>query len=203
MRVGLLALLIGLLLSPDYLLANPRASAAADNIPAGALYRYRAADGQLKISSILPHEALAQGYEVIDGSGRVLRTVEPAIPEEERARLLAEKQQREEIERLRKLFPYAEDAERARDRQIASIELNIGYARGLIVQLDAKLANEVALAARAEQAGRPVSEGVQANIDVYTRQIREQEERIERLNADIEEVRSSFEPIILQLRQAR
>jgi hypothetical protein len=172
-----------------------------DLLPPGAMYRFRSKDGNLTISSVLPQQAIETGYEIIDSRGRVIRTVAAAIPEEERRRMQEQMRIRQQDNQLRRLYPLPEDAERARDRQIASLRLGIDYARGIITQLDGKLSAEVAQAAAAERAGRPVPETVQANIDLYTRQIREQEDRIIQIEQDIVQVGKEFEPIIQRLHE--
>ena len=153
------------------------------------------------ISSVLPEQAIYTGYEIIDNRGRVLRVVEPAMPEEERRKMQEEMRLRQQDNQLKRLYPTPEDAERARDRQIASLRLGIDYARGIISQLDSKLAAEVASAADAERAGKPVPEAVQANIELYTRQIREQEDKIVDIEKDIGVVSEEFAPIIRRLRE--
>lgn len=182
--------------------ARPLSSAAAtDTMPRGALYRFRDDNGNLMINSVLPEQAIQSGYEVIDDRGRVLQVVEPAIPEAERKRMQQQMRLQQQDAQLKRLYPTPKDAERARDRQISSLRLGIDYARGIIVQLDIKLADEVAKAAAAERAGKPVAEVVQGNIELYTRQIREQEEKIVALEQDIELVNEDFAPIIKRLRE--
>ena len=183
---------------------TPEAASAKTDpeaLPPGALYRFRNASGSLMISSVLPEQAIYTGYEIIDNRGRVLRVVEPAMPEEERRKLQEEMRLRQQDNQLKRLYPTPEDAERARDRQIASLRLGIDYARGIISQLDSKLAAEVASAADAERAGKPVPEAVQANIELYTRQIREQEDKIVDIEKDIGVVNEDFAPIIRRLRE--
>lgn len=183
---------------------TPEAASAKTDpeaLPPGALYRFRNASGSLMISSVLPEQAIYTGYEIIDNRGRVLRVVEPAMPEEERRKLQEEMRLRQQDNQLKRLYPTPEDAERARDRQIASLRLGIDYARGIISQLDSKLAAEVASAADAERAGKPVPEAVQANIELYTRQIREQEDKIVDIEKDIGVVSEEFAPIIRRLRE--
>lgn len=170
-------------------------------LPPGALYRFRNANGSLMISSVLPEQAIYTGYEIIDNRGRVLRVVEPAMPENERRKMQEEMRIRQQDNQLKRLYPTPEDAERARDRQIASLRLGIDYARGIIAQLDSKLAAEVASAADAERAGKPVPEAVQANIELYTRQIREQEDKIVDIEKDIGVVSEDFAPIIRRLHE--
>jgi hypothetical protein len=114
-----------------------RAGADADALPPGALYRFRAADGNLMISSVLPEQAIQSGYEVIDNRGRVLRVVDAAIPEEQRLKMQQEMRIRQQDAQLRRLYPTPQDAERARDRQISSLRLGIDYARGITTSLTA------------------------------------------------------------------
>jgi hypothetical protein len=208
MRNGVIPVLMVLFLLPlagEVAARTPVAPSAAkpdpDLLPPGAMYRFRSKDGNLTISSVLPQQAIETGYEIIDSRGRVIRTVAAAIPEEERRRMQEQMRIRQQDNQLRRLYPLPEDAERARDRQIASLRLGIDYARGIITQLDGKLSAEVAQAAAAERAGRPVPETVQANIDLYTRQIREQEDRIIQIEQDIVQVGKEFEPIIQRLHE--
>lgn len=182
--------------------AKPLSSASAtDTMPKGALYRFRDAEGNLAINSVLPESAIQSGYEVIDDRGRVLQVVAPALPEAERKRMQKQSRMRQHDVQLKRLYPTPEDAERARDRQMSSLRLGIDYARGIIVQLDIKLADEVAKAAAAEGAGKPVPEVVQGNIELYTRQIRDQEEKIAGLERDMELVTKDFAPIIKRLHE--
>ena len=172
-------------------------------LPPGALYRYRTETGDLVITSVLPEKAIYLGYDIIDNRGRLLRVVEAAKPEEERRQMQEEMRLRQQDAQLQRLYPTPEDAERARDRQLASLRLGIDYARGIITQLDGKLAGEVARAAESERAGRAVPEAVQANIDLYTRQIREQEDKIVAIEQDMEAVHEEFAPIIRRLEAIR
>ena len=207
MRYGLWILLTLLALPLVSTGAQARTPEAApgkadpEALPPGALYRFRNANGSLMISSVLPEQAIYTGYEIIDNRGRVLRVVEAAMPEEERRKLQEEMRLRQQDNQLKRLYPTPEDAERARDRQIASLRLGIDYARGIISQLDSKLAAEVASAADAERAGKAVPEAVQANIELYTRQIREQEDKIVEIEKDIGVVSEDFAPIIRRLRE--
>lgn len=208
MRYPLAAFLMIVLLplAAEVPAARPQGSgAAADSLPLprGALYRFRDSNGHLVLNSVLPEEAIQSGYEIIDDRGRVLRVVEPALPEAERKRIQEQRRLRQNDAQLKRLYPTPEDAERARDRQMASLRLGIDYARGIIVQLDIKLADEVAKAAAAERAGKPVPEVVQGNIELYTRQIRDQEEKIEGLERDIELVGEDFLPIIKRLHEIK
>lgn|SRR5690606_37067324 len=181
-------------------MAAPKSAAGAEELPPGAMYRYVNDEQRVVITHTLPREAIYFGYEIIDSQGRTLSVIEKALPEEERLRQQAERSQRLRDEEMRKLYPAASDAERALERKISSIRLNIDYAQNTMAQLNNKLAAEVSAAATYEKAGRPIPENMQATIDQFTRQIREQNAQIAQFEADIEAAKKEFEPIISRLR---
>ena len=174
---------------------------AGDEIPPDALYRYINDKGRLVISSTLPQEAIYSGYDIIDQHGRLLKTVEKALPEAERKRQKEALAQKDRDRKLLKLYPTAEDALRARDRKIAAIKLNIDYANNTIGQLNTKLSAEVSSAAKFEKSGRPIPDNMQAAIDQFSRQIREQEKKIDQLENDVKDVNAEFDPIIARLKK--
>ena len=169
----------------------------------GAMYRYRAPSGNLVISNTLPNEAIYTGYEVVDGNGRIIQTVEPALPEEqrkERQKELLEEQERKRLDaEIRRLYATPNDAVRARDRQITTLNLSIEYARGTLNQLEEKLNAALEQAASYEQQGKEVPPAVRGQIDSYSRQIQEQEREIAGYQADIHEIKREFAPIIERL----
>lgn len=180
---------------------------AVSDLPAGAFYRYTTEDGRIMMTNTLPQEAIYTGYEVIDGAGRVLREVEPAMPEEERLRkraaLQEEMRRKEEEERLKRFYSTPEDAERARDRQIQALELNISYARTAITQAEEKLQQELSAAARFEKMGREVPETNKAAIDQLNRQLEESRKEIAEAEAAIAKTKEKFAPIIERLAEMK
>lgn len=182
-------------------MAAPKSAAGAEELPPGAMYRYVNENNRVVLTSTLPREAIYLGYEIIDAQGRVLSVVEKALPEEERRAQQSAQSQRHRDQEMRKLYPTASDAERALERKIAAIRLNIDYAQNTMAQLNNKLAAEVSAAAQHEKAGRPIPENMQATIDQFTRQIREQNAQISQFETDIEAARKEFEPIISRLKE--
>ncbi|KAF0805775.1 hypothetical protein A6D6_02036 [Alcanivorax xiamenensis] len=170
------------------------------------LYRYQSADGAMAISATLTEAAIHAGYQVLDQQGRVLETVAPAPPEEQarrRRELARQEQARAQARRdseLRRLYAGPGDAERARDRQLQALQLNIDYAENAIQQLNKKQDEEIHKAARAERAGREVPDSVRDAIERHGRQVRENREKIEEYQEDMARVREEFSPIIQRLR---
>ncbi len=175
-------------------------------LPPGGVYRYKNSEGRTVMVSILPQEALFAGYEVLDNNGRLVQVVDPAPTKEDFERLNAEheaktaarlaKQQDKELLRL---YAAPEDAERARDRQIDALRLNIDFARGNISQLQNQLDQEVAVAAGHEKTGHQIPTGVEEAINRYSRQIEDLEQEIEQYREDIKQIEEEFTPIIERL----
>lgn len=183
------------------------ATAADDGRYQTHLYRYKGADGTVAISNRLTTQAIHSGYQVLDTSGRVLKTVAPAPPEsrDERrraaqARQAAAEQARRDKELL-ELYGRPQDAERARDRQIEALRLKVSYANNAVRRLEEKRDKEVHAAARAERAGRKVPARTREAIARYNRQIREKQANIKQYQSEMEQVRQQFAPMIERLRQ--
>lgn len=205
-RLILIAILLVTGWLPDIAIAAGNNDAEPD-IPAGAMYRYYNAKGQLVVSSTLPQEAVQRGYEVLDRQGNLIKEVEAApSPEDleairERKEKMRERQrQKQEDERLLRLYAGPDDAIRARDRQIEALRLNIGYSSNNIDQVEEKLSEEISAAARFERQGREVPEQIQTTINRYQRQLKELNREVEGYKKDMEEVRQEFAPIIKRLR---
>lgn len=185
----------------------PAQQKGPEGLPPGAVYRYTNAQGNMVLTSVLTQEGVQVGYEIVDSQGRVIRTVPPApsADELEEIREARERERREAQQALRdaelmRMYAAPEDAERARDRQISALRLNIDYARGNLAQTRSRLDQEISNAARIERSGRQVPENTAVVIDRYTRQISELETDIAHYEQDIVKVRESFEPIIERLR---
>lgn len=186
----------------DYQLEAPVA------LPPGGVYRYKNAEGRTVMVTILPREGILAGYEVLDNNGRLVQTVAPAPTREDFARLNAERQAetaarvaKQQDKELLRLYAAPEDAERARDRQIHALRLNIDFARGNISQLQNQLDQEVAVAAGHEKTGRKIPTGVEEAINRYSRQIEDLEQDITQYREDIEHIQEEFKPIIERLHE--
>ena len=185
----------------------PAQQRGPEGLPPGAVYRYINAQGNTMLTSVLTPEGVQSGYEVVDSQGRVIRIEPPAPSAEEleeiraaRERARHDAQQAQRDAELMRMYAAPEDAERARDRQISALRLNINYARSNIAQTRTRLEQEISNAARIERSGRQVPENTGLVIDRYTRQISELETDIAHYEQEIIKVREAFEPIIERLR---
>lgn len=174
---------------------------ASEVMPQGAYFRHISKEGVVQLNRTLTRDAIRRGYQLLDANGRVLEEVEGVnLNDEEarKARMEQARQAREDKELLR-LYAGPDDAVRARDRKIDALELSISYEENNLAQLQMKLDDEIATAARSERAGSPVPEGVEEAIDRLKRQISNSEGKLADFDQEMEDVNAEYTPIIERL----
>ena len=197
-----IALILVLILSAPTLAAR-FGQRASERMPDGAYFRHFSADGVMHLNRTLTSDAIRSGYQLLDEHGRILEDVEGVNLNDEEARkmrLERARQAREDKELLR-MYAGPEDAVRARDRKIDALNLSISYEENSLAQLQMKLDEEIAVAARNERAGREVPEVVQQAIERLKRQIEMTEEKLQEFEIDIDAAKKEFAPIIQRLKE--
>ncbi len=174
---------------------------ASEVMPQGAYFRHVTPDGVVHLNRTLRIEAIQNGYQLLDAQGRVLEEVEGVElnNEEARKQRMEDARQAREDKELLRLYAGPEDAVRARDRKIDALELSISYEENNLAQLQMKLDDEIAVAARSERAGKKVPEGVQEAIDRLKRQIATSEKKLADFDQEIDDANKEYSPIIKRL----
>ncbi len=174
---------------------------ANERMPDGAYFRHQTSDGVVHLNRTLTMDAIRNGYQLLDQHGRVLEQVE-GVPlgdaEAKALRMQRARQAREDRDMLR-LYAGPEDAVRARDRKVEALELSISYEENNLAQLQMKLDDEIATAARNERAGRDVPEAVKEAIDRLQRQIKTAENKLQKFDKEIDQANQQYAPIIERL----
>ncbi|MEP5231668.1 MAG: hypothetical protein ABJQ78_09570 [Alloalcanivorax sp.] len=174
---------------------------ANERMPDGAYFRHQTSDGVVHLNRTLSMDAIRNGYQLLDQHGRVLEEVE-GVPlgdaEAKALRMQRARQAREDRDMLR-LYAGPEDAVRARDRKVEALELSISYEENNLAQLQMKLDDEIATAARNERAGRDVPELVKEAIDRLQRQIKTAENKLLEFDKEIDRANQEYAPIIERL----
>ena len=174
---------------------------ANERMPDGAYFRHQTSDGVVHLNRTLSMDAIRNGYQLLDQHGRVLEEVEGVQLNDAEAkaqRMQQARQAREDRDMLR-LYAGPEDAVRARDRKVEALELSISYEENNLAQLQMKLDDEIATAARNERAGRDVPEVVKEAIDRLQRQIQTAEQKLLEFDKEIEQANQQYAPIIERL----
>ena len=156
-------------------------------------YRYKDDQGRVVLSRQgVPPEFIANGYEVLDSDGRVLRTVAPAPSLEERRRLAAEKARAKSDAQLLRIYSEPADVDRARDRKLAELDGIISVAQSNLHSLRTQQANLQGKAAEFERAGRQVPEHLLVQIDNLKAEQAGVEKDIQRYREGRAEAEASF-----------
>ncbi len=178
------------------------------------LYRYKNASGVIVLDSKIPKEYVSKGYSIIDAYGSVIEEIPPALSEEEKQKLAAEEKAALELDRKKKLrakadekllktFADPEDAERARDRQIETLDIQINITRGNIKRLEESLVLENQKAANMERSGSKVSEEILQSIARIENQIKKANSFILGKEQEKVDLKKVFEVDIQRLRQLK
>lgn len=174
---------------------------------AANLYRYENDQGVMVINDTVPPEFVHKGYDIISPKGRLIERVPRALTPEELAAKSAEDRaaldrakQAEADKKLLTIFSSAADAERARDRKIEAIDVNINVTRGNILKLQGDFNTAQAQAAERERAGQKVPEYLVKNMDSLRRQIESAEASIIEREMEKEVIRKEYQKDIERLR---
>lgn len=163
------------------------------------MYRYTDENGQVVISNTIPQEASERGYDVLNSSGRVVRTIDPAPTAEEieereanKRREESEARQRELDKKLLERFSHPDEAVRAMYRKIRELRGLSQLKRGNISVIENQLDTEQGRAADRERSGRDIPEATLKKIRRLESNIREIEREINAQESEIESVRRQF-----------
>ena len=176
------------------------------------IYRYKNEKGELIFNSHIPKKFASKGYTIINIFGDVIEEVPAALTEEEKAKLAeTEKELYDKKEKIRlkaeadkKLltqFAEPEDAERARDRQLETIDIYIGITNGNIKRLQADLAVENEKAGDMERSGKSVSKDALGQIRRIKDQIEKAELFIHEKEQEKNDIRKAFDIDIQRLKE--
>lgn len=172
------------------------------------MYRYIDENGQMVISNTVPQEATKRGYDILGSQGQLLRSVAPALTEEEIAAREAEKQRQKELEQQReqdklllKRFSSADQAVRAMHRKVRELESLIQLKRGNISVLTSQLDTEQSRAANMERAGKAIPEVTLTKIRRLEEQVRTIEREIDAQHQEIEQLQAQFKDDIQRLEE--
>ncbi len=185
--------------------------------PAGAgqlYYRYTDAQGNPALGFVVPPEAMAHGYQVVDGYGRVVRDVPPPKTAEELAELQRQQQERQEQERIardraaadRKLlqsYSREDDLILARDANLSSIDDQLRLSHMELDRLSAQLERQRGHAAGFERSGESVPPSVRADLERTRQQMANQQKYLKERENQRGELESEFNRELIRYRELK
>ena len=162
-------------------------------------YRYKDENGQLVISTTVPQEASIRGYEIINDSGRVIKTIAPAPTAQEladraeRARKQVQLDHQRQTDRLLlRQFSHPDDAVLAMNRKLQELSSLIQLKRGNISGLISQLDEEQRRAANLERSGLSVPHSMLEKINRLQAQVWNFEQEIAIQNIEIDTMKNEF-----------
>ncbi len=156
-------------------------------------YRYIDQQGQVVISRQgVPNELIGNGYEVLNGSGRVIRRVPRAPTAEEIAHKQQLQLQEQENRRLLRLYTIADDVDRARDSKLDEVETLINIHNTELFELASQRGDLIGKAANLERTGRAVPRDILDSIAALEQQEQQVQEKIASAELRKDAIREEF-----------
>lgn len=166
-------------------------------------YRFKNSQGKLVVKDYLPEYALRNGYEVLNGTGRLIKTIpaELSPKEKQRQKLIEQKlQEKHQAERKKRqkdillLRQYSDvDAiERSKQSQTSTLNTNIRIVKAHTTTLEEKLALHQKRAADFERQGRKVPKYVLDEISTISNQITANKQSINRYQGQVNRIEARF-----------
>jgi chromosome segregation ATPase len=180
---------------------------AAESGSAREYYRYRDANGVMRISQGIPPEFSKLGYEIISADGTVLKKVPrelqgdelKAVDKQREAEEAAKKQLKNDQALLRRYSTPA-DIESARNRAINDIKIRIGIINSNLLSLKQQIEREQSRAANLERSGQPVPQELSDNIRALSAEVDETERTIEQRQLEIKQEENNYQADIDRLK---
>lgn len=156
------------------------------------LYRYKDNHGVMATTTYLPPEYSSKGYDVIDDSGRVIKTVAPALTEEQKEKFLLEEKQRNFDKELLIRYSRIEEIEAIQKRKKDELDVRIRILENSRDSLKKQIKDNQEKAAQIERSGGVVPDYLVKGITKIQAELMSTEEQIAQRRADQEEQKKLF-----------
>lgn len=174
---------------------------------ANQLFRYKNSEGATVMSKQLPAEYAKYGYEIIDTRGRIIKTVDAELTDEElteKQQLLAEEQTAQAAQEkqdaydlsLLRRFSFISDIKAEQGRKVDELNVRVAILKGNLKTVRMEVDTEYEKAAQLERNSNQVSDLVQARIKQLEKQILSTESLLQKHEQDIFELNEEYERAI-------
>ncbi|MGS2722888.1 hypothetical protein ACVBEJ_04025 [Porticoccus sp. GXU_MW_L64] len=166
-------------------------------------YRYVDGNGRTVISTSIPKEFAAKGYDILSDTFKLLDTVEPhvVLSDEEKAAKQALQQQQVEDQYLLKSYSSVAEIEAARDRKVENLSRDIALIEDNLKSTRLQRAQEERKAANAQRGGRAVSAGVLRMLDELERREGDAQQAMKQRREELERERQRYQNYIIRYKQ--
>lgn len=150
------------------------------------IYRFTNAQGKTEISHSIPNDRVKFGYDVLDASGRVVRTVAAELTGAE----LAER--RATWVRVSTMYQTSADIDRFEAEEIEAVETTLANDRAKLIALRGQHNDLLAQAARIERSGGTLTNILIQNIERAAGQIKLVEKSIKQREKERRNIAAKF-----------
>jgi len=164
---------------------------------AGRLYRFVNSQGKVEISNSIPNDRVPHGYDVLDGTGRLILRVAPQLTPAQ----IKQKQQkeaelracREGYLRVTAMYQTEADIDRFKGQAVEALKTAIANDQANLLVVRGQHAELLAQAARAERSGSTLSAILVQNIDRAKGQIKLLEKSVQDRQIQHSQIESRFQ----------
>lgn len=164
---------------------------------AGRLYRFVNAQGKVEISNSIPNDRVIHGYDVLDGTGRLVLRVAPQLTSEQ----LLEKRKKEEARRICQesylrvttMYQTESDIERFKKEAVEALETAIANDKANLLVVRGQQSELLAQAARSERSGSTLGPILVQNIERANSQIKLLEKSIKTRQSERAQIDNKYE----------
>lgn len=135
-------------------------------------YRYTNEKGEVVLSNQVPPEQAVRGYDVLYKNGKIKKTIEPALTEEQRSAKKTSEEKKNKDNALLQLYSSYEDIDYARDTRITGIDSAIVIIEGNISSMIVKREKLQKNAADLERNGKTVPPDIAQQLFVLDNRIK-------------------------------
>ncbi len=166
-------------------------------VEASRFFRYEDSEGKLVLSHTIPNERVKFGYEIVDEHGRTIQTVAPQLSEKayqaKVAREKAQKDCRDQLSRVRRLYQTDVDIDNAEAQALDRIDNRISNARANLNHVQNQKQELEGQAARRDLAGQKISNALLDNIEKARSQEKNLVDEIDMRFAEKLQLRKEFD----------
>lgn len=163
---------------------------------AAQFYRWKDEQGNLFVQSYIPPEYVANGYEIVDEAGNLIKTVAPQISEaEKKAKELSRingEMQRARDEELLKFYRSPSDVDRAMSTWLSRMDMEIRVKQNRIRIKENEFAKLQEQAANLERSGQTVDAELEEKMKAIRLEIEQFKLEIREVQLRQDESRSQF-----------
>ena len=172
------------------------------------MYRYKDNSGSVHIGYSIPPEFVENGYEVLNESGLVVKTVLPkAVLDAQAAEKLKEAEARHKLElqqakdeALLRYYSSPADVERARERKLTQFDNFIRIQERNIASYQTKMKELQGQAAQLQRAGRDVPEAIVETLETLEEKVRDANVSVKAKHLEKKTVYAAFQADIERIK---